>query len=273
MKNSPLTSPSIFYVVLLSFVAVSVTGWFAGCSSGKPIGPKTVPSAKKRQEAQYLLSEGNLYLNTGKLDLAEDRLKGALKRIPNMMVAMNSLGIVYLKKRQFKKARVQFERVVGINPKFYDAYNYLGVVYMELGNYDRAKENLLRAANAEKYSTPENAYSNLAMLEIQKKRYDAALRYIEKGLLANPNFPPLCNLLGIVYENKGEYKKALIYYEKATSVLTEPEVTHLINMGRVYTKMGKKGKALDILEKALGKALNERMKKQIRTMIAEVERQ
>lgn len=271
MKETKSITNSIAYFILVSFIVTSGVAVFTGCSSRKN-DPRYIASSKSREEAQYLVGEGNYFLNAGKLDLAEDRLKKALKKLPNMLTAINSLGIVYLNKRQFKKAKIQFERVISINDNMYDAYNCLGVIYMELGDYNRSKECLLRAANAVKYHTPENAYANLAMLEIKHKRYDAALRYVEKGLMQNPDFPPLCNLLGIIYENKGKYDEAIVYYEKAVSVLTEPEVSHLINMGRVYSKMGQKNKALDILEKALGKSMSEAEKKQIRAMIKEVEK-
>jgi tetratricopeptide (TPR) repeat protein len=163
--------------------------------------------------------------------------------------------------------------VINLNAKAYDAYNYLGVIFSETGKYELAKENFLVAANAEKYMTPENAYANLAMLEVKQNKFDSALRYADKGLEKNKNFPLLYNVKGIVYENREEYKKAVFYYEKALSLLTEDDITMLINLGRVQSRMGDKNAALDTLEKALGKALTPQLKEQIMSMIREVEKQ
>jgi tetratricopeptide (TPR) repeat protein len=231
------------------------------------------PTRLKPGTPEYLLHEGIFYLNSGNLDLAEKKLLKALKKKPTMIGAVNGLGIVYLQKREFKKSIGYFNQVIRTSPDSYDAYNYLGVVYTELGEYNLAKENLLRAANAEKYRTPENAFVNLAMLEIRQGRYDAALRYVEKGLEKNDRFPPLCNLMGVIYENQENFPEALKWYEKALSLLTEEDLTFLVNLGRVYSKLGKKDKALDTLEKALSKAYSPQMQEQIRTMIKSLEKQ
>lgn len=258
------------FISLLIALAITASMITTGCA-GKNTDSQ-YPTQMKEGSAQFYLNEGIIYLNSGNLEMAEKRLNQALKKSPTMIAAINAIGIVYLNQRQFQKAANRFNQLLRINPEYYDAYNYLGVIYTEMGEYNLAKENLLRAANAEKYRTPENAFANLAMLEIKQNRYDAAMRYVEKGLLQNDHFAPLCNLMGVIYENRGQFYEALAWYEKAISVLTEPEVTYLVNMGRVYTKMGDKQKALDNLEKALSRALSEPMKVQIRQMIANIEK-
>ena len=83
------------------------------------------------------------------------------------------------------------------------------------GNYEQAKEKLLAAANAEDYLTPENAFANLAVLEIKFEKYDSALRYAEKGILMNRRFAPVYNLKGLALENLGQLAEALENFEKA----------------------------------------------------------
>jgi tetratricopeptide (TPR) repeat protein len=244
---------------------------FIGCAPKEEY--TKYPNRLKPGTPEYLLHEGLFYLNSGDIDLAEKKLLKALKKKPTLIGAVNGLGIVYLQKRDFKKSIGYFNQVLRTSPDSYDTYNYLGVAYTELGEYNLAKENLLRAANAEKYRTPENAFVNLAMLEIRQERYDAALRYVEKGLEKNGRFPPLCNLMGVIYENQENFPEALKWYEKALSLLTEEDVTFLVNLGRVYSKLGKKDKALDTLEKALSKAYTPGMQEQIRTMIKSLEKQ
>ncbi|MGD2086170.1 MAG: tetratricopeptide repeat protein [Candidatus Aminicenantes bacterium] len=257
----------LIFLMIFLFVFSS----FMGCTPKKK-NPR-YPNRLKPGTPEYLLHEGIFYLNNGNLDLAEKKLLKALKKKPTLIGAVNGLGIVYLQKRDFKKSIGYFQQVIRTNPDSYDAYNYLGVAYTELGDFNLAKENLLRAANAEKYNTPENAFVNLALLEIRQERYDAALRYVEKGLEKNDRFPPLCNLMGVIFEHQENYPEALKWYEKALSLLTEEDVTFLVNLGRVYSKLGKKAKALDTLEKALSKAYSPQMKEQIRTMIKSLEKQ
>jgi tetratricopeptide (TPR) repeat protein len=79
--------------------------------------------------------------------------------------------------------------------------------------------------------------------------------------------------MGVIFEDQEKFPDALKWYEKALSLLTEVDVTYLVNVGRVYSKLGKKDKALDTLEKALSKAYSPQLKGQIRTMIKSLENQ
>jgi type IV pilus assembly protein PilF len=226
----------------------------------------------KTDTVEFYLGEGFMLLNTGDVDGAEQRFMKALKKRPTSVDAMHGLGIVYLNKRNYKKCVEYFQKVVKASPISYDAFNYLGIAYTEMGEFDIAKENLLAAANAERYKTPENAYVNLAMLEIRQRRYDAAMRYVEKGMEKNSRFAPLYNLKGVVLENQGKLQEAIAAFEQGITLLKEEDPTFLLNMGRVYMKLDQKDKALDMFERALPKAYNDDMKNQIRQMIKDLEK-
>ena len=181
------------------------------------------------------------------------------------------MGLVYAYRRDFAKAIETLNRLILVDPKFYDAYNLLGTVYTEQGNYQQAKEKLLVAANADEYLTPENAFANLAVLEIKFAKYDAALRYAEKGLLFNRRFAPLYNLQGLALENLNKPEEALESFEKALSLTVVADPAYLINSARVLSRLGDKKKALDNLELALGKARDNAQKAEIIKMIKVLE--
>jgi len=248
------------FIILLMFS-------FQACKKKVNMAPGRI----KKGTPEYTMNMGLFYLNEGKINLAEKELKKSLKKRPNMVRALNGLGIVYIYKREFKKAIGYFNHVLRISPGFHDANNFLGLIYTELGNYDLAKENLLIAANSDTYENPENAFHNLAKLEFEKKKYRSAMRYVDKGLDIDKNFAPLLNMKGLIYETTKNYYEALQYFNKARSVLTKDDVFYLINIGRVYIKMGKKSKALDILEKALSTAVAGNTKAIIRKMIKKIE--
>ncbi len=256
MKNSKI---KINIVVLLIFISI-----LAGCKK-KEVA--THPWRLKPGSAEFFLNQGLFHLNSGQINMAENKLLKAIKKKPYLKEALNGLGIVYMYKREFDKSIKYFKKVLNIDHAFIDAYNSLGLIYTELNKYDLAKENLLIAANSDDYSTPENSFVNLAMLEIKHNKLKSAMRYIEKGIHKNRGFAPLYNLQGIIFENQKNYKKALYSYKKALSLLAEDDITILINIGRVYSKMGEKNQALDFLEKALSKAINSKIKDTIRKMI------
>jgi Tfp pilus assembly protein PilF len=241
---------------------------FLACGSSKP---RTVPGQMQPGSAEYLANQGVGYLNAGQLDQAEKSLLEALRKKPQLDSALHALGLVYMYRRDFVKAIDTINRLILVNPKFYDAYNLLGTIYTEQGNYQQAKEKLLLAANAEEYLTPENAFANLAVLEIKYEKYDAALRYAEKGLFLNRRFAPLYNLKGLALENMNEFAQALDNYEKALALLTHPDSGYLINSARVAAKLGDKKKALNNLELAMGNTQDPAQKAEIMKMIKQLD--
>ncbi|MBN2399262.1 MAG: tetratricopeptide repeat protein [Candidatus Aminicenantes bacterium] len=232
---------------------------------------RTVPGQLQPDSAEYLANMGVGYLNSGQWQQAENSLLKALQKKPQLVTAMHALSLVYVYRRDFVKAVDMLNRLVLTSPKFYDAYNLLGTIYTEQGHYQLAKEKLLLAANAEEYLTPENAFANLAVLEIKYEKYTSALRYAEKGLLFNRKFAPLYNLKGLALENMNEYVQALENYDKALSLLPRPDSIYLINSARVATKLGDKQKALNNLELAMGNAQSQEQKTEIMKMIRQLD--
>ena len=249
-------------------VALVSLAW--GCASGKKAQLR--PGQMKVGSAEYLLNEGILNLNAGKLDIAEKKLFQALEKNPDQAAAMNALGLVYTYKRDIDRAISWFKKTITLDPNFYDAYNSLGMLYIERNEYDLAKENLLIAANAANYRTPENAFTNLALLEFNASHFDAALRYIDKGIATNKQFPPLYNLKAVTMEQLNRLPEAAENLEKALSLLTDPDVVYLTNLARIFQKMGEKTKALDLLEKALGRVLDPASKEAILQAIQDLEK-
>lgn len=250
------------------YLCLLVMAAFLACGGGKP---RLAPGQMRPGSVEYLSNQGVQHLNDGRLDLAEASLLEALRKNPRYVPALNALGLVYAYRRDFARAIDTLNRLLLIDPKFYDAYNLLGTVYTEQGNYQLAKEKLLVAANADEYLTPENAFANLAVLELKFEKYDAALRYAEKGLLFNRRFAPLYNLKGVALENLNKPGEALENFEKALALAVVADPVYLINSARVLSKLGNRKKALDNLELALGKARDDAQKAEIIKMIKVLE--
>jgi Tfp pilus assembly protein PilF len=230
----------------------------------------SIPDYLKPGSPEHLMNDGFICLNAGDLVQAEKFFLQALQKKPNFYNAIYALGIVYLQRGEPDRAEKYFLRTLRLKPDHIDVHNFLGVIYTETGKYDLAKEHLVIAANSNSYDTPENAYANLARLEIEHNKYESARRYLEKGLVKNNEFAPLLNYLGIILEHEGNYREAIFNYEKA--IAAREDVSYLINIGRVYIKIGQKEKALDVLEQALSKAKSDRLREKVRVMIKNLEK-
>lgn len=251
-------SKAVILILIILSIAV------VGCGKRKV---NRLPSHMRPGSPEFLVNNGLIALNAGALNEAEKSFLTAIKKKANSVGALHGLGIVYLKKGDLDRAEKYFRRSLDIKADNVDARNYLGIIYTEQGKYELAKENLLIAANTEHYRTPENAFANLASLEIRYNKFDSAKRYVEMGLEKNKKFAPLLNAYGIILEKEKNYTEAIFYYEQAVSVLGDNDVNYLINLGRVYSKVGQNVKALDVLERALSKANSEAVRRQVREMI------
>lgn len=251
-------------------LALLLAATLLACGGGEK--PRTVPGQVLPGSAEYLTNEGINYLNGGRLDLAAGKLEAALRKNPRLVPALNAMALVHAYRREFAQAVGVLESLLQVNPKFYDAYNLLGTMHSELGHYDQAKEKLLIAANAEEYQTPENAFANLAMLEIKFTKPDSALRYAEKGLLLNRRFAPLYNLKGLALESLGRLPEAEESFDRALVLQATPDPLVLINGARVASRLGERKKALDQLEQALGRTQDEALKAEILRLIREIDR-
>jgi tetratricopeptide (TPR) repeat protein len=148
----------------------------------------------------------------------------------------------------------------------------LGLIYAEKNNYEVAKENFLMAATAQEYRTPENAYANLAQLEIKFGHDEAALRHIEKGLTFNANFATLHALKANLLEKAGQTETAIATYERAINLMKEPEVGVVFRLAQLYLDTDKRNKAIVLLEDTLSKLTHSELKKEVVRRLAEIEK-
>jgi tetratricopeptide (TPR) repeat protein len=76
--------------------------------------------------------------------------------------------------------------------------------------------------------------------------------------------------LGYCYENKGDFKTALSYYEKAekSKAGVNFESMNFRNLGRIYESLNDRVKALEYYKKALGKTVDPTVERFIKRKIA-----
>ncbi len=155
-------------------------------------------ASKNTKDAVPHINLGMAYIDNNDLDqgiqILESSLNSDLKTTSLMKsVALNNLGIAYLKKGQTSKAKQVFLDAVEENPRFYKSYYHLGIIYLSYGIKKNAEKELGIAKDyfldAIKYNKRyARAYLGLAKIYHQygepdkaKKLAKLALRY---GLIA-----------------------------------------------------------------------------------------
>ena len=143
----------------------------------------------------------------------------ALMLVAGNISAQDSIQILLQKAgkgladKDLNKARVNYLRVLELEPGNFTALSNLGVVYSTIGDNVKAKE------------------------------------YLLKAYAINPDNSDLCNNLGAIFSNEGDRDKAIQYFERALSLDTANAV-HITQLGQEYARAGQISKALPYLYRA-----------------------
>jgi len=216
-------------------------------------------STKKRQE--YIQKAFTIIVNQ-----REDSLQRVnLFRVANRYYNLNDW------KKYHEIAKIVLEKAISSEDTVSTAkaYSYLGDYYASQGVSDSA---FLHYFKAEKIYIKQDDKLNLAKTRLNKallqyKESDylgceisvfKALRVL-KGEKADETLYELYNLLGLVYNELGEYDKSIEFHNKAlisfdknpTPVEYQSKATSMNNMGLVYLNMTKYEKAIPYFQKGL----------------------
>lgn len=127
-------------------------------------------SKSEIQDYRHAITE----LNNNNLDKAETLLLDFVKNRPELAGPWANLGLLYIKKRQYKKAEGMLNNALEQNSKLPQAHNLLGVIENQRGNIRNAEEYFTSAIQyKEKYAI---AHYNLALL------YDIYLQDVNKAI-------------------------------------------------------------------------------------------
>lgn len=164
------------------------------------------------------------------LDLSEK-----IKHDKSITIALNGIGNVFLDTQEYDKALYYFKRVY---------------------TYDLKNENI----RGQEYSL-----SNIGEAYLYNKSYDSAYFYIDKALELTKKYKHKqseairYNLLGLLFQKKGDYNKSTEFYKEAIPLFTnENNIRYLsntlINVGRNQLNLGAYKKAKENIQVGLKSA-------------------
>jgi len=114
-----------------------------------------------------------------------DQLEAAVKKDPQNLQALITLGNLYFDSHQPQKAISAYERALAINPKNPDVRTDLGIMYRETKDFDRAVKEFREAAQMD--PSHKNSRFNLAIvLQMDKKDIKGAIAAWQDFLRVDP---------------------------------------------------------------------------------------
>lgn len=85
----------------------------------------------------------------------------------------HDMGVKAFNQERYDDALANFNKAIGINPKFYEAFTNLGVVYMTLGNYEKSVTLFNKALELNDRFKPAISYKKKAEEILNSKREKA----------------------------------------------------------------------------------------------------
>ncbi len=168
-----------FLLIIIAFLAGFVIGAISGIKfyAGQRGGSS---SAQGEQQ-------GGPASPQAKTDLSQEiaQLEDVLKKDPNNLQALISLGNAYFDTNQYNKAIDAYQKALKLDPKNADVRTDLGIMYRSIKDYDGAIREFKQAAKDN--PTHVNSRFNLAIvLQNDKKDIPAAITAWEDFLKVEP---------------------------------------------------------------------------------------
>jgi tetratricopeptide (TPR) repeat protein len=184
------------------------------------------PQIKPDPETQFNL--GLTHLREGRIDMAIEAFKAAIKADPKHVYSYKGLGLAYVAKRDAPKAIEALRKALELNPYYADVHNDLGSALWLAGKREEAKKEYLTAFNDATYPTPEAAARNLGQMYLEEKNYPEAQNWFRTAVTRNKDFAPgylgLAEMLtaqGRVEEAVGQLETAYKQLPESLEILSE----------------------------------------------------
>ncbi len=202
---------------------------------------------------------GKTHFMLGEFPDAVTELEAALKLAPNDHDVAYTLGLAYLKQRQFAPAKLIYDRIlkqfgnrpqlriifgrayretgflpeaieefkhaVALDPRFPRAHYYLGLTYLlkdGTGRLNDAREEF----KIELVANPEEFFANyyLGVIYAIERQWDLSISFLQKASRIQPSNPDPYFHQGQAYQSQGRHQQAIEVLRK--SIALNPQLTH-----------------------------------------------
>lgn len=144
-------------------------------SVGGPFAAELVNFKAEKYRAMALY-----HLDRGEMGATMDNLHTALDHDPGFSEAYLSLGMAYVRQKQFEEASRLFQRAIELKPNYYSAHNNMGALRGRQGKNDEAYYHFKKALELNPYS--DTIHWNIGIALDQLGRHKEAGEYIRKAL-------------------------------------------------------------------------------------------
>lgn len=213
-----------------------------------PVGRAAAQSA----DGEARFSTGLIHLREGRIDLAIEEFKKAVKADPKNPYFEKGLGQAYAAKRKWSDAIDSFRKALELNPYYVDVRNDLGTALILAGQREAGRKEFLTAFGDPTNPTPEISARNLGQAYYEDKNYGEAASWFRTSLGRNKSYADAYLGLADSLNASGRPEEALSQLEAGTKEIPD-DAELMVALGHGYLKAGRFTEARARLEAALRK--------------------
>ncbi|MFO1350221.1 MAG: type IV pilus biogenesis/stability protein PilW [Gammaproteobacteria bacterium] len=190
-------------VIALSLAALG------GCASNRT-GPAVLPD---HEVAMLNLKLGMGYMQSGRFDIAQEKLKKALQLDGTIAEAHNALGVLYEEIHEPRLAESAYQQALAQNSNYSLARMNYGRLLCAIGKTAEGEQQFVTALQSTDTS-PETAYTGAGVCARLRNDSAQAATYFRKAVEANPYATaPLLELANLSYAQR-QYQEARQYLQR-----------------------------------------------------------
>ncbi len=197
------------------YLLVLLTGLVVSCST--PSYDEQEDQISKAARLNVQLGMG--YLTEGKLELADKKLKKALKQAPNLPTAQWAYALLQWRLGNDELAEKHFRKALSLDPDDSEARNNYGTFLCKKGRVEEAEQQFLQAVQNPLYAQRASAYENVGKCMLKVPNREKAEIYFRRALSINPRLPVALYQMGKMTFENGDYSASqdflLQYHEIA----------------------------------------------------------
>jgi arylsulfatase A-like enzyme/Flp pilus assembly protein TadD len=177
-----------------------------GYLGGGPARSASGIDPKERLQLYLRYGRAIRLANTGQLTDAIGEFRKVLDEDRQSVLAHFYVGVCYYRMRRFDEAVTALDETLSAARSYPPAEELLGSIWLLKKDYSRARQQFEHLAAV----APGNygAHYNLGMLAMQEGRSDEALRELQEATRADPNSAQAHSALGSLYQSRGDQARA-----------------------------------------------------------------
>ena len=189
---------------------------------------------------------GSVYNKKGLYDKAEKLYRQAIKDKQSQSgndffpLAHLNLGEIYAKTGKIPLAIIEWEQAIQQDPSLLPAYFNLGTALMMQGEFDRAENYLLKCLDMNNKHEP--ALFNLALTKQKQMHWQDSIDRFNNYIAVTGPKPSALTQIGFNYLNLKDWTNAQSFFEKSLSA-APTDMNTLILLGDAFLAQGHAGKA------------------------------